>query len=113
MSVLNEYLSKTKPELRELVRDLDALISKAAPDLVPSLKWGNLTYHHDRNVCSLIAHKTHVNLQVWGGASLDDPEGLLVGSGKSMRHVEVALGRTFSRRAVSAIVRAADRASRA
>ena len=112
MQVLNQYLASIEPELHELIRTLDALIRKAAPELVASLKWGNLTYHHARNVCSLAAHKRHVNLQVWGGAAIADPSGLLTGTGKSMRHIKLTPGQAFNRRAVSAIVRAAAQASR-
>jgi hypothetical protein len=112
MQALDQFLAKTEPELRELVRALDALIRKAAPELDASLKWGNLTYHHAHNVCALAAHKRYVNLQVWGGAAIADPRGLLTGTGKSMRHVTIAPGQAFNRRALAAIVRAADEASR-
>jgi hypothetical protein len=90
MSVLNEFLEKIPTEQHALVRSLDAVISRAAPALLASLTWGNLTYHGRKNVCSLISHKDHVNLQVWGGASLKDPRGLLIGTGKAMRHIKVA-----------------------
>ena len=54
-----------------------------------SLKWGNLTYHHTKNVCSLISHKHHLSLQLWAGAGLNDPQHLLNGSGKYMRHIKI------------------------
>jgi hypothetical protein len=34
-------------------------------------------------------HKKHVNLQIWRGVELNDPEGKLEGEGKSMRHVKI------------------------
>ena len=89
MSVLNEFLAKIPAEQHALVRALDAVISKAAPTLAASLKWGNLTYAGEENVCSLVAHKHHVNLQIWAGASLSDPRRLLTGAGKDMRHIKV------------------------
>ena len=90
MSVLNEFLEKIPAGQHALVRALDALISKAAPALATSLKWGNLTYHGKKNVCAIISHKHHVNLQIWGGANLDDPRRLLAGTGKNMRHIKFA-----------------------
>ncbi len=75
MSALNEFLEKVPTEQHALIRSLDTVISKAAPKLGASLKWGNLTYHAKTNVCSLVSHRNHVNLQVWGGASLKDPAG--------------------------------------
>jgi hypothetical protein len=59
MDVLNQYLATIPSGLHEHVRTLDALVRKSAPDLTPSLKWGNLTYHHTANVCALVAHKQH------------------------------------------------------
>jgi hypothetical protein len=109
MDALDKYLAGTAPEARKLMRALDALIRKAAPGLSSSLKWGNLTYHHASNVCAIVAHKQYINLQVWGGANVADPGGLLIGSGKSMRHIKFAIGKPFNRRAVAAIVRAAAR----
>ena len=46
MQALNQFLANIEPELHELVREVDALVRKAAPDLVAGLKWGNLTYQH-------------------------------------------------------------------
>ena len=80
MPVLSEFIIDTQPKLHQLVRSLDVLIRKAAPDLVASLKWGNLTYHLGRNVCAIIAHDGYVNLQIWDGTSIDDPHGLLDGN---------------------------------
>jgi len=111
MEALNEYLARVPSELHDHIRALDTLVRKAAPGLTPSLKWGNLTYHHTANVCALVAHKHYVNLQVWGGAMIADPHGLLIGTGKQMRHIKIACGGTLNRRAVAAIVRAATEAA--
>jgi hypothetical protein len=111
--MLETFLATVDPGLHPLVRELDALVRRAAPSLVASLKWGNLTYHHARNVCALVAHRRHLNLQVWGGATIPDPAGLLTGTGRSMRHVKLAAGQALNRRAVAALIRAAAVASRA
>ena len=34
-------------------------------------------------------HRDHVNLGFYYGAALEDPEGLLEGTGKKLRHVKV------------------------
>jgi len=113
MSALVEFLARVKPEQHDVVCALDALIRKAAPELAASLKWGNLTYHHASNVCALIVHEEHVNLQVWRGADIADPKGLLVGSGKQMRHIRVGRETKVLRSAISAIVKEAAEATRA
>jgi hypothetical protein len=111
-SALTRYLAMVEPEQRALVRSMDALIRKAAPDLDASLKWGNLTYHHAKNVCALVVHVKYLNIQVWLAATIPDPHGVLLGSGKRMRHIKVSADRPIKRRAIAAIVRAAAAAQR-
>ena len=112
MSARSEFLKSVSPEHRALVRDLDALIRESAPDLVPSLKWGHLTYHARRNACSIVTHGQHVNLQVWGGAGLRDPRRLLQGTGQDMRHIRFVVGARFNCSAVVAIVKQAAAVAR-
>lgn len=109
MSVLNKFLEKIPAQQHALVRSLDAVISKAAPTLTASLKWGNLTYHGEKNVCSLVSHKHHVNLQVWGGARLKDSRGLLTGTGKDMRHIKVASEADLDPKYIADLVKQATR----
>jgi len=74
---------------RAIVRRLRAAIREVAPDLEESVKWGAPVYGRgSRNLLSLIPHRAHVNLQVFNGAAAPDPEGLLEGTGKGLRHVK-------------------------
>ncbi len=107
--MLNEFLEKIPAEQHALVRALDAVISKAAPTLTASLKWGNLTYHGKKNVCSLVSHKHHVNLQVWGGASLNDHRGLLTGTGQEMRHIKIVSAADVDPKYIAGLVQQAAR----
>lgn len=50
---------------------------------------------------------SHLNVGFFRGAALSDPEGLLVGSGKWMRHVKVGPGRDVDSEALARLVRAA------
>jgi hypothetical protein len=49
----------------------------------------------------------HVNVGFFQGADLEDPEGLLQGSGKRMRHVKVRPGVGLSAGALGALIQAA------
>jgi hypothetical protein len=55
------------------------------------------------------AFKAHVNVGFFYGASLDDPAGLLEGSGKRMRHVKLRWGQPVNEAALSALIAAAYR----
>ncbi|HVY65469.1 MAG TPA: DUF1801 domain-containing protein [Gammaproteobacteria bacterium] len=49
----------------------------------------------------------HVNVGFFHGADLDDPKGLLVGTGKRMRHVKLHPGVPVDEAALAALIRAA------
>jgi hypothetical protein len=49
----------------------------------------------------------HVNVGFFYGAFLEDPAGLLLGSGKRMRHVKLAPGRAFDDAALRGLIDAA------
>ncbi len=51
--------------------------------------------------------KEHVNVGFFYGAVLDDPAGLLEGSGKRMRHVKLKPGRALDAAALSDLIDAA------
>ena len=51
--------------------------------------------------------KTHVNVGFFQGASLNDPAGLLQGSGKRMRHVKLLPGRPIAADALQGLIEAA------
>ncbi len=89
MTTLDQYLKTLSASHHELVQLLDSVITQAAPMLTSSLKWSNLTYGTSKNVCAIVTHKSHVNLQFFEGAHLNDPQSVLTGTGKDMRHIKL------------------------
>jgi hypothetical protein len=55
------------------------------------------------------AFNAHANIGFFYGAELDDPAGLLRGSGKRMRHVKLRWGEAVNKPALEALVAAAYR----
>jgi uncharacterized protein YdhG (YjbR/CyaY superfamily) len=55
------------------------------------------------------AFKAHVNVGFFHGAALADPQGLLEGSGKHMRHVKVKPGKVLDGATLEALINAAYR----
>src|SRR5205814_3481925 len=53
------------------------------------------------------AFKAHVNVGFFRGAEIADPEGLLEGTGRLMRHVKLRPGREFDAGALSQLVETA------
>jgi hypothetical protein len=64
------------------------------PEAREIVDWGNhlLAYSLGERMRDLafaiIAHKAHVNLQLADGVDLADPDGLVEGTGKRIRHVK-------------------------
>lgn len=77
---------------RAVAEQLQQAVRAAAPELVESVKWGNLVYLLDGTVVLAIApFKAHVNLQVFNGAQLPPGTVSLEGSGRGPRHLRCKL----------------------
>ena len=57
--------------------------------------------------CYIMPHKSWVNLGFFKGAHLDDPAGLMEGTGKSLRHIKIRSAEDATRPAVRALIEAA------
>jgi len=94
---LLEYLAEYNLRVGELALSLREIILTEAPDAtekvfksyVVSTNY-SFTERWMDGFCYIAVYPRHVNLGFARGAELDDPEGLLLGSGKIMRHLKVA-----------------------
>ncbi|MCB0204760.1 MAG: DUF1801 domain-containing protein [Caldilineae bacterium] len=68
---------------------LRGIVKSAAPNARESLKWAQPVYEADGPFCYFKAFKSSLNFGFWRGVDLDDPKGLLEGSGDKMRHVKL------------------------
>ena len=84
----DSWLAGLAPPLRQIAESLRHLIIQACPSLTESIKWGNPVYEQDGKVCYLAAGKGYISLGFFNGAALSDPEGIIEGTGKRMRHVK-------------------------
>jgi hypothetical protein len=85
-----ERLRRCGPDVRELVHDGAAT---ACVGDVPFAYVG--------------AFKDHVNVGFFNGTALDDPFGLLEGTGKRMRHVKLKTGDVLDAHSLDELIRAA------
>lgn len=84
------YLESVPAEQRPIVDSARELLRDAYPAATETIKWNQLVYEVDGTNRFYIDHFTnHVNLGFMQGADLDDPEGLLEGTGKRMRHAKL------------------------
>lgn len=104
---VDAYIAEQPETMREMVAELRTMIRDEAPAAVEAVKWGHPTYGQGPDVCYVSAFTRHVNLGFFRGAELDDPEGLLEGSGKRLRHVKLRPGEPWPRASLRALVREA------
>lgn len=93
---------------RAIARAADAMIRRAVGDCESVVKWGNAVYFtaiggERMAFASLMETKAGINLAL-PGAVLDDPEGLLEGTGKTMRHVKLHSEQSVERKGVTDLV---------
>lgn len=88
---VEEILQRFSPQVRELVEPLRRLVRDTVPEATERgyRGWGNIIYNHNGDFCYIGPQKRWVNLGFPRGVDLPDPEGLLEGTGKGMRHVKV------------------------
>ena len=87
----------------ERMRDCGADVCELLHDGHPTACLGDAAFGYVNDF------NAHVNVGFFQGASLADPNGLLQGAGKRMRHVKVRWGKAFDEAALSELIAAAYR----
>ena len=88
-------LAEHPPEQQAIEQALRATIRREFPGAVEQVDFGNKLIAFGRSMkmrgllFALIAHKSWVNLQLADGAELPDPDGLIEGTGKRIRHIKI------------------------
>lgn len=87
---LDAFVKKLGFPHKEIVEALRKLVREAAPGLKEAINpWGNPVWVGKGEVFWLIAYENHVDFGFHRGTELQDPEGLLEGTGKRFRHVKI------------------------
>jgi hypothetical protein len=95
----------TLPEWQQAIcREIRELVHAADPDVVETIKRTVQPYFVlEGNICALLAAKDHVNVFMYDGGIVPDPEGIITGGhgNKTGRTVAVREGETLNARALS------------
>jgi len=91
-----QAISKADPQAQELARELREMIVAIMPEVVevswPKLRIASYGVGPKKNTehfCYISAQKHDINLGFYYGAELPDPQDLLNGTGKRLRHVKL------------------------
>src|SRR5438477_6626113 len=105
---VDAYIDALPGWQRTICHEVRDLVHAADPEVVETIKRTVRPYFVlDGNICALLAAKTHVNVFLYDGAIVPDPEGIITaGHGnKTARTVAVREGETINRRALTAMVK--------
>ena len=86
-----QVLAGHDPEIRRVAKRLRQIVCKAAPAAEErvQLGWRNVAWYRDGMFCYVQPQRGWVNVGWNRGAELHDPQHLLEGTGKGMRHIKV------------------------
>ena len=86
----DDWLVGVETRLRPLAVELRRMFLEAAPDLRESIKWGNPCFEKKVRTFYIASQADkYVTLGLWQGGLLPNPDGLIEGTGKWMRHVKI------------------------
>ncbi|MDX1419960.1 MAG: DUF1801 domain-containing protein [Rubricoccaceae bacterium] len=110
----DDLAATVAPAIESVMRRLRAVVHDVHPGTVEVGRMGEQTVAFGlgpKKMSEAYAyvqpHAGHVNLGFYHGASLDDPDGLLKGTGKALRHVRVRTVEEAERPAVRRLIEAA------
>ena len=104
----DDWLEAVDAGLQPLAVQLRRMFLEAEPDLRESIKWGNPCFEKKLRVFYLASQADrYVTLGLWQGALLQNPEGLIEGTGKRMRHVKIKGAKELENPEVGRIIREA------
>lgn len=90
---MDDYINSYAPGLQAIIRMLRGVAIKSMPGAHEMIYHAAIGYSLIRSpfdrVCYIAPQKNYVNFGFFFGAHLADPQHVLVGEGKRMRHVKV------------------------
>ena len=103
---VDAYIDALPPWQQAICREIRALIHAAEPEITETIKRTRQPYFvlHG-NVCALFAAKDHVNIFLYDGGLVPDPEGIVTGGhdNKTGRTVAIRQGEQINARALTAM----------
>ena len=98
------WFTSLKPEQRPIADKLRQLILAADDRFLEEIKWGRPCYKLNRHVCYLHKSKSAVTIGFQQGAKLADPNQILTGDGKEMRHCKYASEDEIDQQALLSVI---------
>ncbi len=105
---VDEYIDALPEWQQEICRQVRTLVHSADPEVEETIKRTVQPYFVlEGNICALLAAKKHVNIFLYDGAIVPDPEGIITGghANETARTVAVREGETVPTEPLAAMFR--------
>ena len=109
---VENYIGDLEGWQAQVTAQLDRIIMEVEPKASKVIKWAQPTYESDGLLCYFKAFKTHINFGFFRGSELDDPKGILEGTGDKMRHVKLKYQQELDENALKALIISAAKLNR-
>ena len=85
---VTEYINGAA-ERKEILQTIRQLIHDTVPTVTEEFKWGKPVFRAGKDFAYFNISKAYVTLGFFDYKNLNDPDNLLEGTGKSMRHIKL------------------------
>lgn len=86
---VTHYINNAPETQKEIMKEIRSLIHASIQDVVEDFKWNRPVYRVTKDFAYLKSAKNHVTVGFFNAENIDDPDNLLVGSGKDMKHIKL------------------------
>lgn len=103
---VDSYINALPDWQQTICQQVRDLVHSADPEVEETIKFTDRPYFVlQGNICALLAAKDHVNVFLYDGAIVPDPEGIITGghNNTSARTVAIRQGETLNARALKAM----------
>jgi hypothetical protein len=103
---VDAYIAALPEWQQAICREVRALVHAADPQVVETIKRTRQPYFVlQGNICALLAARDHVNIFLYDGAIVPDPEGIITAGhdNKTARTIAVRRGERINKRALGAM----------
>ena len=105
---VDAYIDSLPDWQQEICRRVRDLVHAADPEVSETIKRTNRPYFVlDGNICALLAAKDHVNVFLYDGGIVPDPEGIITGGHRNQtaRTVAIRQGEAINRAALASMLK--------
>jgi hypothetical protein len=86
---VTEYIDQAPDDQKEIMLAIRKILHTAVENVQEAFKWSRPVFSKGKDFAYLKTAKTYVSLGFNSFQKLDDPDNLLEGTGKDMRHIKI------------------------